>query len=366
MTGLFSEFQIKDVTLRNRIGASPMCQYAAQDGFVSGWHLPHYAMLARGGAGLVIVEATAVSPEGRITPSDLGLWRDEQVEGLTSVARAISEAGAVPGIQIAHAGRKAGSARPWEGGAPLGLSDPCGWQPVAPSALPFNPNAPHMPREMSIEDIRQVREDFVSAARRAAAAGFEWLELHFAHGFLGQSFLSRRSNIRSDRYGRSLENRARFLVETVSAVRAVWPERLPLTVRIGAVEFGSEETQTLEETEQALLQMKAVGLDLVDLSLSALVPGEAVPWHPNFLVPYARHIREQVGLPVSTSWLITDAAAADEFIRTDQTDLLLFARTLLANPHWPREAARKIDAGRSDWVLPPSYAHWLQNWQGRG
>ncbi|WP_329742925.1 NADH:flavin oxidoreductase/NADH oxidase [Dyella sp. A6] len=362
MTALFSPFQIKGVTLRNRIGAPPMCQYAAEDGFVSNWHVPHYAMLARGGAGLVVVEATAVSSEGRITPGDLGLWRDEQMEGLASIAQVIKEGGAVPGIQLAHAGRKAGCARPWDGGAPLDASDPQAWQPIAPSSVPYMPGSSHVPREMSLQDIEQTQRDFVDAARRAAMAGFQWLELHFAHGFLGQSFLSRSSNVRTDRYGGSLVNRARFLVETVAAVRAVWPEPLPLSVRIGTTEFGEQETEAFEETVFALRLMKDAGLDLVDLSLSLSTPGEPVPWSPNLLVPYAEIVRNEVGLPVTTSWLITDAKAADNFVREGKADLLLFGRTLLANPHWPRLAAKALDKERPDWVLPASYAHWLQNW----
>jgi len=232
MARLFDSYSLKGVTLRNRIAASPMCQYMAKDGLVTDWHLPHYTSLARGGAGLVVVEATSVSPEGRITPGDLGLWSDAHVPGLAVVTKAISGAGAVPGIQIAHAGRKAGCTPPWEGGAPLPASDPRPWEPIAPSAVPLIAEAPHVPRAMDLADIQRVQQDFVDAARRAASAGFQWLELHFAHGFLAQSFLSKHSNQREDEYGGSLTasgpillnnstHRARFLMEIVAAVRRV-------------------------------------------------------------------------------------------------------------------------------------------------
>lgn len=222
MSSLFSSYQLKGVTLRNRIVASPMCQYQAVDGFLNEWHHVHYPMLARGGVGLVIVEATAVSAEGRITPGDTGLWSDEYIESFKGVVQGIKKGGAVPGIQLGHAGRKAGCTPPWEGGFPLPKSDPRAWVPMAPSALPYMPSEPNVPDEMTIEDIRRVQQDFADAARRAADAGFEWVELHFAHGFLAQSFLSRHANARTDAYGGPLENRARFLIETVAAVRKSW------------------------------------------------------------------------------------------------------------------------------------------------
>lgn len=223
MSGLFDCYTLNGVTLRSRIAASPMCQYMAKEGLVTDWHLPHYTSLARGGAGLVVVEATAVSPEGRITPGDLGLWSDAHVQGLGAVARSIADAGAVPGIQLGHAGRKAGCAPPWEGSALLPSTDPSRWEPIAPSALPLIAEQPHMPRAMTLGDIRRVQQDFADAALRARDAGFKWLELHFAHGFLAQSFLSKHSNARDDVYGGSLENRARFLVESVASVRRSWP-----------------------------------------------------------------------------------------------------------------------------------------------
>ncbi|RYF18989.1 MAG: NADH:flavin oxidoreductase/NADH oxidase [Comamonadaceae bacterium] len=359
MPGLLDSYTLKGITLRNRIAASPMCQYMAKDGLVTDWHQPHYAALARGGAGLVVVEATSVSPEGRITLGDLGLWSDAHVPGLSRVAAAIADAGAVPGIQLAHAGRKAGCRPPWEGGAPLRPGDPQAWQPIAPSAVPLVPEQPHVPRAVAVADIRRVQEDFVDAARRAREAGFLWLELHFAHGFLAQSFLSKHSNLREDAYGGSLENRARFLVETVAAVRSVWPAEFPLTARLGVLEFDGNDAVNLAEAVEALQRMKAAGLDLVDVGLgfSTLSP---VPWAPNMLVQAANHVRKETGLPVTTSWLVTSAKEADRFVREGQVDFFMFARRLLDNPHWPHAAARELGVERQ--VLPTPYHFWLQDW----
>lgn len=362
MPSLLAPFKLKGVTLRNRIVASPMCQYQACDGFLNDWHQAHYTMLARGGVGLLVVEATAVAPEGRITPGDTGLWSDAHVEGFACVAQAIKDAGAVPGIQLGHAGRKAGCAPPWEGGAPLDKNDPRAWEPVAPSALPYMPCTPHTPREMTLQDIQRVQQDFVDAARRALDAAFEWLELHFAHGFLGQNFLSRHANTRTDHYGGSLENRARFLIETVAAIRKVWPDHLPLTMRLGVVEFDDGAEQSSAEAIEVLRWLKDAGLDLVDAGLALSTPAEQVPWGPNFMVPYAERIRAETGLPVATSWMITSAKDADAFIREDKLDLVFFARTLLANPHWAFQAARELEIDQPASVLPTPYAYWLQNW----
>ena len=361
MSGLFDSYTVKGVTLRNRIAASPMCQYMAKNGRVSDWHLPHYTSLARGGAGLVVVEATAVSPEGRITSGDLGLWSDGHVQGLAAVAKSIADAGAVAGIQLAHAGRKAGCTPPWEGGAPLPANDPQSWEPIAPSALPLIPEQPHVPRAMELADIRRVQQDFVDAARRACEAGFKWLELHFAHGFLGQSFLSKHSNARDDEYGGSLENRARFLVETVAAVRRVWPAKLPLTARLGVLEFDGHDDVNLAESIEVLQRLKAEGLDLVDVGIgfSTLSP---VPWGPNLLVSTAERVRNETGLQVTTSWLITSAKEADGFVRDRKVDLVMLARRLLANPHWPQQAARELSVPKPAWILPTPYAFWLENW----
>lgn len=362
MASLFTPYTLKDVTLRNRIVASPMCQYQARDGLLNEWHQTHYETLAKGGVGLVVVEATAVSPRGRITPGDAGLWCDSQVAGFASVAHAIKAAGAVAGIQIGHAGRKAGCTPPWQGGAPLPESDPQAWQPIAPSALPYLPGTSHTPSEMSVEEIQRTQHDFARAATRALQAGFEWLELHFAHGFLGQSFLSRHANLRTDQYGGDLQNRARFLIETVAAVKQVWPDHLPLTVRMGVVEFGQDAEVSLSESIQVLGWLKAAGVDFVDVSLVLTSADEPVPWAPNFMVPYAERIRAETGLAVGASWMIADAREADSFVRNEQLDLVCFARTLLANPHWPFQAARDLNIPDASTVLPTPYAYWLKNW----
>jgi 2,4-dienoyl-CoA reductase-like NADH-dependent reductase (Old Yellow Enzyme family) len=359
MPGLFDSYTLKGVTLRNRIAAAPMCQYQAADGLVTNWHLPHYTSLARGGAGLVVVEATAVSPEGRITPGDLGLWSDAHTEGVMAIAKASVDAGAVPGIQLAHAGRKAGCMPPWDGGAPLPATDPQAWEPIAASSLPFIAEQPHIPRAMEVADIRRVQLDFAAAATRAREAGFKWLELHFAHGFLAQNFLSKHSNVRDDAYGGSLENRARFLIETIAAVRRVWPADLPLTARLGVLEFDGDDEVNLAESIQVLKWLKAEGLDLVDVGIafSTLVP---VPWAPNLLVDTAERVRKVTGLDVTTSWLITSAEEADSFVREGKVDFVMLARRLLDNPHWPQQAARQL--GVTKQILPTPYSFWLQNW----
>lgn len=362
MASLFTPYTLKGVTLRNRIVASPMCQYQSCDGMLNEWHQSHYEMLARGGVGLVIVEATAVSPRGRITLGDAGLWSDLQTPGFEEVAHAIKQYGAVAGLQIGHAWRKAGCTPPWEGGMPLPESAPQAWQPVAPSALAYSSDSQHAPTEITLEEIQRTQNDFASAARRAAEAGFQWLELHFVHGFLGQNFLSNSANARTDLYGGSLENRARFLIETVVAVKHAWPAHLPLAVRLGVVEFGGCAETTFAESIQVLRWLKAAGVDVVDVSLNLTEADEPVPWAANFLVPYASRVRAQTGMAVGTSWMISDPLEADAFVRDGQLDLVCFARTLLANPHWPFHAARALNVTNPSAVLPTPYAYWLKQW----
>jgi 2,4-dienoyl-CoA reductase-like NADH-dependent reductase (Old Yellow Enzyme family) len=362
MPSLFSPFKLKALTLRNRIVVSPMCQYMAANGVLNNWHKTHYAMLARGGAGLVIVEATAVSPEGRITPGDAGLWNDVQTAGMAEVADAVKSAGAVPGIQLAHAGRKAGCAAPWNGGAPLAQDDPQAWRPVAPSAVPYVEGSEYVPDGLTVSGIRRIQQDFAAAARRAKDAGFQWIELHFAHGFLAQSFLSKQVNKRDDAYGGTLENRARFLVETVKAVREVWPDALPLTARLGVADFSGAGGVSVEEAVQVLVWLKKAGLDLVDVSLAMTVPGESIPWGQNMLLPYVEQIRAATGLAVATSWMITSTHDADGFVRDGKLDLVYVGRPLLANPHWPYQAARELGIDDPASLLPTPYAFWLQTW----
>lgn len=362
MPNLFDSYTLKDITLRNRIVASPMCQYQAEDGFINDWHKTHYSMLARGGVGLLIVEATAVTPEGRITPGDLGLWSDAHIDGFSSVAAAVKKAGSVAGIQLGHAGRKAGCTPPWKGGAPLDRQDPQAWTPVAASAVPYVQESDYVPREMTLEDIQQSVNDFRDAARRAFEAGFEWLELHFAHGFLAQTFLSSKANAREDQYGGSLKNRARFMLDVVETVKSVWPSHLPLTARLGVIEFDDCPELSFSESLEVIRWLKDAGIDFVDVGLALSTPDEQVPWGPNFMVPYAERMRREAGIPVSTSWMITKASDANDFVQDAKLDLVFFARTLLTNPHWVFQAARELKVASPESVLPVPYAYWLQNW----
>ena len=362
MSVLFSAFKLKNVQLRNRIAIPPMCQYSATDGFSNDWHLSHYAGLARGGAGLVIVEATAVSPEGRITPACLGLWRDEQIEGLARIAAAIKAAGAVPGIQIGHAGRKASANRPWEGDDHIPADDPRAWQTLSPSPIAFGANLPKVPKEMSLADIARVTGDFAAAARRARAAGFEWLELHFAHGYLAQSFFSPHANQRTDAYGGEHAGRARFLLETLAAVRENWPEDLPLTARFGVIEYDGRDEQTLADSIRLVSEFRAGGLDLLNVSVGFSTPTAKVPWGPAFLAPIAERVRRETGLPVASSWGIEAAQHAERVIAEGQMDLVLIGRAMLANPHYPYALAKQLGVDRPSWVLPAPYAHWLERY----
>lgn len=363
MSALFTPFNLKDVTLRNRIAIPPMCQYSAVEGMPNDWHQVHYASLARGGAGLVIVEATAVSPEGRITPACLGIWNDEQATELAKIARAIKAAGAVPGIQIAHAGRKASANKPWEGDDHIANDAPGGWQTIAPSALPFGANLPKVPKEMTKADIQRVSADFAKAAQRARDAGFEWLELHFAHGYLAQSFFSVHSNQRSDEYGGSAENRGRFLLETLDAVREVWPQNLPLTARFGVIEYDGRDEETLAESIALTRQMRERGLDMLNVSIGFSTPDAHIPWGAAFLAPVARQVREQAALPVATAWGVDSAAPAERSVAQGDVDLVMMGRAFLANPHYTLKLAQQLGLERPTWVLPAPYAHWLERYR---
>jgi 2,4-dienoyl-CoA reductase-like NADH-dependent reductase (Old Yellow Enzyme family) len=360
MSALFSAFRLKDITFRNRIGVSPMCQYSANDGMPNEWHHVHLGARAIGGAGLVHVEATAVSPEGRITPGCTGIWNDAQAEAFVPVVKFLKAHGAVPGIQIAHAGRKASANRPWEGDDHMKPDDPRAWQPIAPSAVAFGANLPRVPTAMTKADIVRVRNDFAAAAKRAAHAGFELLELHFAHGYLAQSFFSPIANKRTDEYGGSFENRARFLLETLAAVREVWPERLPLTARLGISDF-NKESQPVEESIELVRRFKSLGLDLIDVSIGFNTPDiSGVPWGPAFMVPFADRFKREAGIASASSWFITEAAQADGFIRDGKLDLVLLGHTELSDPNWPYHAAKTLGIADPQSVLPPQYAHWLK------
>ncbi|MDU5783032.1 MAG: NADH:flavin oxidoreductase/NADH oxidase [Pantoea sp.] len=361
---LFSEFRLKDVTLRNRIAVPPMCQYSAEQGLINDWHRVHYAALARGGASLVIVEATAVSPEGRITPGCLGLWNDAQAEGLAQVAQAIKAAGAVPGIQIGHAGRKASANKPWEGDDHIAADDGRGWETLSPSAVAFGNNLPQVPRAMTLDDIARVRNDFVQAAIRARDAGYEWLELHFAHGYLAQSFFSVHANQRTDQYGGDAAGRSRFLRETFDAVREVWPENLPLTARFGVLEYDGRDEETLAEAIDLTRYWRANGLDLLSVSVGFSTPDANIPWGtPAFLAPIAERIRREADIAVASAWGIDAPQIANGTIEKGQLDLVMVGRAHLKNPHWPYQAALALDKPQPSWVLPAPYAHWLERYR---
>ncbi len=359
MSALFQPFKLKDVTLRNRIAVPPMCQYMAVDGYINDWHISHYASMARGAAGLVIVEATAVSPEGRITPGCTGIWSDELALSLVPVVQAIKSAGAVPGIQIAHAGRKASANRPWEGDDHIAENDARGWQTIAPSAVAYGKELPKQPRAMTLDDIARVRQDFVDAAKRARDIGFEWLELHFAHGYLAQSFFSAHSNHRDDIYGGSVENRGRFLLETLRAVREVWPESLPLTVRFGVIEYDGRDEQTLIDSISLVRDFKMAGMDMISVSVGFTIPETAIPWGPAFLGPIAERVRREADVPVSSAWGFGTPAIAERVVKEEQLDVVMVGRSHLANPHWAYFAAKELAIERPSWTLPAPYAHWL-------
>jgi 2,4-dienoyl-CoA reductase-like NADH-dependent reductase (Old Yellow Enzyme family) len=341
MPHLFTPLQLKSVTLRNRVGVSPMCQYTAEDGLANDWHLVHLGSRAVGGAGLVIAEATGVSPVGRISPGDLGIWSDAHVAPLARITRFIKQHGAVAGIQLAHAGRKASAGRPWEGGGHLAAAAG-GWEPVAPSALAFGSGLDRVPHALTAGEIKQVQAEFVAAARRAEAAGFDWIELHAAHGYLAHQFLSPLANQRTDQYGGSFDNRIRFLLETTDAVRAVWPDRLPLTVRLSCTDWVEQGGWTLDESVELARRLKAAGVDLIDCSSGGVVPNARISVVPGYQVPFAERIRREADIATAAVGFITDAKQADEIVQAGRADLVLLARELLRDPYWPMHAANAL------------------------
>lgn len=340
MSHLFDSLQIKDITLRNRIGVSPMCQYSSDDGVANDWHLVHLGARAVGGAGVVIAEATAVVPEGRITPGDAGIWADKHIEPLARINRFVKQHGAVAGIQIAHAGRKASAARPWDGGAHLAESAG-GWKTFAPSAVAFGGELDKVPQAMTPEDIAGVQRAFALAAQRSLAAGYEWLELHFAHGYLAHEFLSPLSNRRTDNYGGSFENRIRFAVETTRAARAVWPERLPFTARLSCSDW-VEGGWDIEQSVELACRLKNEGVDLIDCSSGGAVPDAKISVGPGYQVPFAERIRREANIATAAVGMITEAAQADAIVREGKADLILLAREFLRDPNWPLHAAKAL------------------------
>ena len=345
LSALFTPLRLRGVELRNRIGVSPMCQYSSTDGFADDWHLVHLGSRAIGGAALVMAEATAVVPEGRISPQDLGLWKDEHVEMLTRIFGFIEKHGAVPAIQLAHAGRKASTAPPWLGGGAVAESEG-GWRPIfAPSAEPFTLDQ-IVPQEIDAAEIRRVVRGFAEAAGRAAAAGAKLVEIHAAHGYLLHSFLSPLVNRRSDEFGGSFENRTRALRETVTAVRRVWPERNPLAVRISATDWAPGGWD-IEEAVTLAQELKALGVDLIDCSSGGAIPGVKIPVGPGYQVPFAERIRREASIQTAAVGMINSPAQANDVIASGRADMVFMAREFLREPYWPMKAAAELGAAPS-------------------
>jgi 2,4-dienoyl-CoA reductase-like NADH-dependent reductase (Old Yellow Enzyme family) len=341
MSALFEPLTLRSVTLRNRIGVSPMCQYCAEDGLADAWHLVHAASRAIGGNGMFVVEATGVVPEGRITPGCLGIWNDQQAEALAPVAAAVQSHGAVAAIQLGHAGRKASSHVPAGGGGPIAPEDG-GWVIVGPSPIALS-TATAVPRALDLAGIAAVVDAFRAAAERAIAAGFQLIEIHAAHGYLLHSFLSPLSNHRTDAYGGDLPSRARLLLEVVDAIRAVIPERVPLAVRISASDWVDGGWDADDSVALASL-LAAAGVDLIDCSSGGNSPDQVIPVGPGFQVPFAARIRREVGIATAAVGLITTPAQAERIVSGGEADLVLMARESLRDPYFPLRAARELDA----------------------
>jgi 2,4-dienoyl-CoA reductase-like NADH-dependent reductase (Old Yellow Enzyme family) len=340
MAHLFDPLSIRDLTLANRVVVSPMCEYSSTDGFVNDWHFVHLGSRAVGGAGLILTEATAVLPEGRISPQDLGIWSDKHVKPLARVVRFIHEQGSVAGVQLAHAGRKASTYRPWEGNSAVPENEG-GWKVVAPSALRFADNYP-MPQALTDDGIEEIIAAFAAAARRACDAGFRVIEIHGAHGYLIHEFLSPLSNQRDDAYGGSFENRTRLIREIVAAVRSSWPKGAPLFVRISAtdwVEGGWDIRQSIELART----LKELGVDLVDCSSGGSVPHADIPVGPGYQTAFAEQIRREAGIMTGAVGMITSPVQAEHIIATGQADAVIMAREFLRDPYWPLRAARELD-----------------------
>jgi len=345
---LFSPIKIKNITLKNRIVISPMCQYSSIDGFANDWHLVHLGSRASGGAGLIIQEATAVAPEGRISPEDLGIWKDEHIEKLKAITTFIKSQNAVPGIQLAHAGRKASVTSPWKGNKKLDASQG-GWQTVAPSAIGYHDD--ETPVALDKKAIQQLISDFKTATRRAVQAGYEVLEIHAAHGYLNHQFLSPLSNTRTDEYGGSFENRIRFTIEVLEAVQTEWPANLPLFVRISATDW-AEGGWNIEESIALSKILKEKGVDLIDVSSGGAVSHQKIPLEPGYQVPFAEKIKKETGILTGAVGLITEAHQAEEILTSGKGDLVLFARESLRNPNLALDFAKAL---ATDVPWPPQY-----------
>lgn len=340
MAKLFEPLHLKSITLKNRIVVSPMCEYSSEDGFANDWHLVHLGSRAVGGAGLIITEATAVTAEGRITPFDLGIWKDEHITQLKRIAAFIHQQGSVAGIQLAHAGRKASCVQPWKGGHQLSKTEG-GWDVKAPSAIPFKENKVNTVA-ISKEDIHTIVSDFKAAAERSLKAGFQLIEIHAAHGYLLHQFLSPLSNQRTDEYGGSFDNRIRLLIEVTQAIQSVWPEKLPLVVRISATDWVES---GWNDGDSVLLakELKRLGVDLIDCSSGGNISYAKIPAQPGYQVPFAEKIKKEVQIPTGAVGLITTAKQAEEILQNEQADLILLAREFLRDPYFPLHAAKELN-----------------------
>lgn len=337
---LFEPLKIKSITFKNRIGVSPMCMYSSKNGFANNWHLVHLGSRAVGGAGLIVSEATAVSPEARISPDDLGIWKDEHIENLKPITAFLEAHGSVPGIQLAHAGRKASTASPWKSGQLVAEEDG-GWQPVAPSPLPFYETQPS-PIALDKAGIAKVISDFKAAAKRAFLAGFKVVEIHAAHGYLLHQFLSPLSNHRKDEFGGSFENRTRLTLEIIDAVKEEWPEELPLFVRISATDYAEGGWNETESVELAKL-LKKKGVDVIDCSSGGLVPNVKIPIKKKYQVPFSEKIKSEAQIMTAAVGLITTPREAEEVLQKQQADFIFLGREMLRNPYFPIEAATQLD-----------------------
>ncbi|WP_072802481.1 NADH:flavin oxidoreductase/NADH oxidase [Rhodococcoides yunnanense] len=361
MSALFTPLTLREVTFPNRVWMAPMCQYSADSegdgvGAPHDWHRTHLVSRAIGGAGLILTEASAVSPEGRISPADLGIWNDTQTEAFADIVREIKSHGSVAGIQLAHAGRKASTTAPWVGGTSIPADEPLGWETVGPSAIAFGDHA--TPRAATVEDIAAIVRDFAAAAQRALRAGFEVVEIHAAHGYLVHQFLSPASNHRTDQYGGDFTGRIRILVEIVDAVRAVWPEELPLFVRVSGTDWLDEDTAGLEadswtsDQTVALVQLLADhGVDLIDVSTGGNVQTR-IPVEPGYQVPFAKRVQSETTVPAAAVGLITEPKQAEDIVSSGEAEAVLLARELLRDPYWPRRAARELGAEITPPVAP--------------
>ena len=356
MAHLFDPLAIREVNFANRVFVSPMCEYSSNDGHANDWHFVHLGSRAVGGAGLVMTEATAVLPEGRISPQDLGIWSDDHIKTLGRIVSFIHEQGGIAGMQLAHAGRKASTYRPWESEGTVPESEG-GWKNVvAPSAIPFADNYP-MPQALTVDGIQEIIAAFAQAARRACEAGFRVIEIHGAHGYLIHEFLSPLSNQRTDNYGGSFENRIRFALETTRAVRAAWPDKFPLTARLSCSDWAPRGWD-LEQSVELSRRLKAEGVDLIDCSSGGIVPDAKIELGPGYQVPFAEKIRREANIATAAVGMITEAKQADEIIRSGKADLVYLAREFLRDPYWPAHAAKAL--GHAEKVKPP--VQYLRAW----